>query len=61
MEATGYPKAKSDQYYVFPLDEEVNIGDYNIGGFVNWYCTNNQLGANTPIFTKVEELLKHKK
>ena len=61
METSGYPNVKSDQYYVFPLNEEVNIGDYNIRNFVNWYCTNNQLGVNTPVFTKVEELLKHKK
>jgi hypothetical protein len=61
MKAAGYPEAKSDQYYVSPLNEEVNIGDYNIKDFVSWYCTNNQLNANTPIFTKVEELLKHKK
>lgn len=61
METAGYPKAKSDQYYVFPLNEEVNIGDYNIKDFVSWYCTNDLLNANTPIFTKVEELLKHKK
>lgn len=61
METSGYPNVKSDLYYVFPLNEEVNIGDYNIRNFVNWYCTNNQLGVNTPVFTKVEELLKHKK
>lgn len=61
MEASGYPKPKSDLYYVFPLHEEIKIGDYNIGEFVNKYWTYQNQVTNNPIFAKGEQLLQHQK
>ena len=61
MEATGYPKVKSDQYYVFPLEEEVNIGEYKLDALLNSHWTCEKMNVHTPIFISGEELLKHKK
>lgn len=61
MQLAHYPNPKGD-YFIFRMDEEVNIGAFDINKVVNEYIINNQLEPNgQPIYLTGKELLKYKK
>ena len=60
MQKAGYPDAKSDYYYLYALQEEVNVGDLDIRKIVNAYWIKNKLAPGTAIFTTCKEFLEIK-
>ena len=60
MQKAGYPDAKSDYYYLYALQEEVNVGHLDISKIVNAYWTTNKLAPGTAIFTTCKEFLEMK-
>lgn len=60
MQNRGYPEAKSDYYYLYALQEEVNVGDLDISKIVNAYWTMRKLTPGTAIFTSCGEFLEVK-
>lgn len=61
MEKSGYPKAKSENYYLFPLIDEVNIGEYQLDALLNAHWPFMKKDVYSPIFVTGEELLEYKK
>ena len=57
MENKKYPKAKGD-YYLYPLGEEVSIGELNVPNLMNKAQVNFQRDANSPFFITCEELIE---
>lgn len=61
MQLALYPDPKGD-YFIFRMDEEVNIGTFDINQAVNEYIINNQLEhKGQPIYVTGKELLKYNK
>ena len=60
MQNAGYPDAKSDYYYIYALQEEVNVGDMDISKIVNAYWTIRNLTSGMAIFTSCSEFLEVK-
>lgn len=60
MQNAGYPDAKSDYYYLYALQEEVNVGDMDISKIVNAYWTIRNLTSGMAIFTSCSEFLEVK-
>jgi hypothetical protein len=61
MRLAKYPDPKGD-YFIFRMDEEVNIGTFDINKVVNEYIRNNRLEhKGQPIYVTGKELLRYKK
>ena len=57
MQKAGYPDAKSDYYYLYALQEEVNVGHLDLSKIVNAYWAKRSQAPGTPIFTTCKEFL----
>lgn len=60
MRLAHYPDPKGD-YFIFRMDEEVNIGAFDINQAVSEYMIENKLEhKGQPIYLTGKELLKYK-
>lgn len=61
MRLAKYPDPKGD-YFIFRMDEEVNIGAFDISKVVSKYMIDNKESyKGQPVYVTGEELLKHRK
>ena len=61
MREMGYPKEPHESYECYILDEEVEIGSYDIFRIVSWARTNKDYIDFTPIFHKCSEMKAYQK
>lgn len=61
MREMKYPKEPHDSYECYILDEEVEIGEYDIFRFVLWARTDKGYKEYAPIFLRCAEVLEYRK
>ena len=59
MREMGYPREPHESYECYILDEEVEIGSYDIFRIVSWARTNKDYRDFTPIFHKCSEMKEY--
>ncbi len=61
MRLALYPREPKGDYFIFRMDEEVNIGAFDINAAVSKYMIDNkETYKGQPVYVTGEELLKHK-
>ena len=61
MREMNYPRPPHDSYECYILDEEVEIGEYDIFRIVSWARTDKGYKEYTPIFRCCAEMLEYRK
>ena len=61
MREMNYPRPPHDSYECYILDEEVEIGEYDIFRIVSWSRTDKGYKEYTPIFQCCTEMLEYRK
>jgi hypothetical protein len=63
MRLAHYPRDPKGDYFVFRMDEEVRIGEFDINAVVSEYAIEkrDKYHDGAPVYVTGEELLKHKK
>ena len=61
MREMNYPRQPHDSYECYILDEEIEIGEYDIFRIVSWARTDINYKEYTPIFQRCSEILGYQK
>ncbi len=62
MKAAYYPRTPKGSYFIFCLDEEINLGNFDIKHLIGQHrLSTSDYKEGTPIFVKGEELIKYRK
>lgn len=61
MKKAGYPRKPQFSYECYLLDEEINIGDYDIKRILSWNRTNRNYIEYSPIFHRCSEMREYQK
>ncbi len=61
MVKTGYPRQPQYSYECYLLDEDVEIGEYDIFRIVSWARTDKNYKDYAPIFHRCSEMVKYRK